>query len=139
MLAGDAASVKNLYLCNVKKRLRQFVCFGFTVLYTLVIGLYCCNGFASAPAVAKLANPHTQRYYSVTSSHLLCHTAPSKSTAFISFSTGLMKAAVWIAVPENSAVEQIFHSAFSQYTDYVKNVMVRRRAIVLIFPFHYFF
>lgn len=86
------------------------------------------------------STPSQEQYFSDFATKFYCHTSPSESSVnnynnFPSLSFKNPFNGLWASA---KATEQLYETAFSQYTNTSRNFLIQLRKVDIIFPFHYF-
>jgi hypothetical protein len=111
----------------------------------LLIAIYCfAMGVVTKPLTHSIFHSNTttsqEQYFSDFSTKLFCHTSPSESLVnnYINQPVPSFKNpfnGLWAIA---KTTEQLFETAFSQYTNISRNFLIQHRKTDIIFPFHYF-
>lgn len=81
-----------------------------------------------------------EQYFSDFSTKLFCHTSQSESSVnnYINQPVPSFKNPFNGLGEISKTTEQLFETAFSQYTNISRNFLIQHRKTDIIFPFHYF-
>lgn len=110
------------------------------LLYCLCIGLYSGMAFNGIAAFAKKGNQAKESYGHNVSANSFQHTIQTENAITVCSlgNTVTAKNTYKELSAANTATEQVLVHAFSQYSFYSYNLLIRLQNTDLIFPFQYF-
>jgi len=122
----------------VKSSIRILSVVFLTAIYCFAIGVV-TKSLAHSDFHSNTTTSQEQ-YFSDFSTKLFCHTSQSESSVnnYINQPVPSFKNpfnGLWTIT---KTTEQLFETAFSQYTNISRNFLIQHRKTDIIFPFHYF-
>jgi hypothetical protein len=122
----------------VKNSIRILSIVFLTAIYCFAIGIV-----TKSLANSDFQNNSTtsqEQYFSDFSTNLFCHTPQSESsvTNYNNLPAPNFKNSFSGFLAITKTTEQLFETAFSQYTNISRNFLIHHRKTDIIFPFHYF-